>query len=141
MSVTNPRLTCLIWTRYEAGLIPTPEHVSASDDLTGPEQMTMPDEVGGTLGRGTAGSNASSHHDHSYLRRARGARPVGDLPVAGSSLSTGSIFNTTASTLVHGVPHALKLWDATAEDLGKRDQRLITAGLHPRYLNMSEYGA
>lgn len=55
-------------------MIPAPWHVSAWDDLTGPEQMTMLAEVGAALGRGTAGFVAASDHGHFRLREACGAR-------------------------------------------------------------------
>jgi hypothetical protein len=60
----------------EAGLIPAPRHVSAWDDLTGPEQMAMLAEVGAALGRGTVGFVASSDHDHFHLREANGTRLI-----------------------------------------------------------------
>ena len=51
--MTDPRLTCPICMHREAGLIPATRYVSAWNDFTGPEQMTMLAEVGTALGRGT----------------------------------------------------------------------------------------
>jgi len=72
--VSDPRLSCPICLRREAGLIPAPRHVATWDELNGPEQMAMLAEVGAALSRGTSGFVASSAYDHFHLREASGSR-------------------------------------------------------------------
>ena len=72
--MSDPRLSCPICLRREAGLIPAPRHVAKWDELNGPEQMAMLAEVGAALGRGTPGFVASSAYDHFQLREASGSR-------------------------------------------------------------------
>ena len=72
--MSDPRLSCPICLRREAGLIPAPRHVATWDELNGPEQMAMLAEVGSALGRETPGFVASSAHGHFHLREASGSR-------------------------------------------------------------------
>ena len=73
--MSDPRLSCPICLRREAGLIPAPRHVATWDELNGPEQMAMLAEVGAALSRGTSGfCRFPPAYDHFHLREASGSR-------------------------------------------------------------------